>query len=151
MCAIGYRMVLCILLMILTVSHCSYSNKISVEKKEIITRIEGEVKLICSSEQEKTACIFTSPSGQSYNMLKGNAYDDLRIQAYETEKNLYDCAMMITSVKQNDTGTWKCNVTTTIPFYQIGTNSIKVIIQDGGDITSPMKGMCELLFYFYCK
>ena len=77
-------------------------------------------------------------------MLKGKAYDDLRIQAYETENNLYDCAMMITSIKQSDMGTWRCNVTTSIPFYQTGTNTIKVIIQDGDDTTTQKKSMCKL-------
>ena len=140
-------MVVCLLLIVLTVSQCSYSNMISVEEKEVVTRIEDEVKLICSSEQQKSDCKFTSPSGHSYNMLKGNAYDDLRIQAYETENNLYDCAMMITSIKQSDMGTWRCNVTTLIPFYQTATNTIKVIIQDGDDITTQNKSMCNL-FYF---
>jgi len=103
-------------------------NDITVEKKEIVTRIGDEVKLICSSEQQRIACIFTSPSGRSYNMLKGNKYDNLRIQAYETENDLYDCGMLITNIKESDMGTWNCNVTTSIPYYQINRNSIKVII-----------------------
>jgi len=145
MCGIGHPIIICLFLIKITTSS---GNIISVEKKEIVTRIGDEVKLICSSEQERIACSFTSPRGRSYNILEGNNYDNLRIQAYETENNQYDCAMLITSVKQSDEGTWKCNVTTSIPYYQIGTNSIKVIIgtppppieiNSGNDITVEKK------------
>jgi len=125
MCGIGHPIIICLFLIKITTSS---GNIISVEKKEIVTRIGDEVKLICSSEQEKAACSFTSPSGRSYTMRKGNYYDNSRLQADETKNSLHDCTMLITSIKESDMGTWRCNMTTSTPFYQIGTNSIKVII-----------------------
>merc|ERR1712223_1926804 len=146
MCGIGHPIVICLSLIKITTSS---GNMISVEKKEIVTRIGDEVKLTCLSEQEKiAACSFTSPSGRSYTMRKGNYYDNSRLQADETKNSLHDCTMLITSIKESDMGTWRCNLTTSTPFYQIGTNSIKLIIgtppppieiNSGNDITVEKK------------
>ena len=117
---------------ILTLSllHSTYSElTIEVNHKQIITKIEDEIELVCSANFEKLACSFTKPNRESYTMNRNSAYEDGRIQAVETENRQYDCAMKITSIKQTDSGTWKCNVTASDNgIYQVSTNKIEVIV-----------------------
>ena len=68
-----------------------------------------EVDLICSTDSEALGCSFKSPAEHNYNMLRGAAYEEGRIQ--QKEMNLKDCALRITRVRQSDNGDWKCNVT----------------------------------------
>ena len=116
--------------MILNSFSCSHSLKIDVNHEKIVTRIEDKVQLICSTDFEKLACSFTSPSGKAHTMSRFAAYEDGRIQAIETENRQYDCAMKITNIKQTDSGTWKCNVTSSDGNgkYDVGTNKIEVIV-----------------------
>ena len=50
-----------------------------------------------------------SPAQQNYNMLRGAAYEEGRIQQLELNPN--DCGMKIKNVIQADNGDWHCNVT----------------------------------------
>ena len=91
-----------VLSLILITSPCSYSLKIDVKNETLVTRIGDEVQLICSGDSENVGCTFTSPIGKSYILnSKDAATEEGRIQAFET-KNINDCAMKITNVKQDD-------------------------------------------------
>ena len=77
-------------------------------------------------------CSFVSPEpiGQNYNMLRGAAYEQGRIQ--QLEINSTDCALKITEIRQIENGRWKCSVTTKKdddnPNYDIGEGFIDVTV-----------------------
>ena len=51
---------------------------------EIMIINEGkEANLICTIASEALGCSFESPNNQSYNMLRGSAYEQGRIQQQE--------------------------------------------------------------------
>ena len=77
---------------------------------EIITTQKGmEVEFVCSTISEALGCSFKSPTEQTYNMLRGAAYEEGRIQQKELKPN--NCAMKITKVRSSDNSDWRCNVT----------------------------------------
>ena len=76
-------------------------------------------------------CSFESPEpiGKNYNMLRGAAYEQGRIQ--QLEINSTDCALKITEIRQIENGRWKCSVTTKYddnPNYDIGEGFIDVTV-----------------------
>ena len=75
-------------------------------------------------------CSFESPKEHSYNMLRGSAYEQGRIQQQDLEKN--DCAMKITDIKSFENGQWECQVTTKMSDgnYKSGIGEIKVIVAE---------------------
>ena len=70
---------------------------------EIVVQKGEEIVLKCSTSQtEALGCAFKSPAEHGYNMLRGAAYEDGRIQQKELNPN--DCAMKITNIRQSDNG-----------------------------------------------
>ena len=120
-----------IFVIILTFSKCCNTLVVTVDQKEILTRIGEEVQLKCSAESGKVGCSFTSPLGKPFIMNNKHAADEGgRIHAVDT-KNPSDCAMKITEIKQSDNGNWRCNVTCTKcdnGKYDVGVNVISVIV-----------------------
>ena len=98
------------------------ATKVTVKKGE-------ELKIIFTVASEALGCSFTSPRGNSYNMLRGAAHDQGRIQQLELNEN--DCAMKITnSIKKFDDGVWRSNITYK-DFngnYEIGIGKVHVIV-----------------------
>ena len=102
---------------------------VSVAKKEIVAKKGEDVELICSSSKSQAlGCSFKSPAEEDYNMLRGAAYEEGRIQQKEINPN--DCAMKITNIRQSDHGIWSCNVTAkdTNGEYDIGNGEINLIV-----------------------
>ena len=120
-----------IFLILLTLSKCGCSLEVTVEEKEVVTRIGEEVELKCKANSGKVGCSFTSPLGKSFIMNNKHASDERgRIQAVDT-RNHSDCAMKITEIKQSDNGNWRCNVTCTNcdkGKYDVGVNFVNVIV-----------------------
>jgi hypothetical protein len=120
-----------IFLILLTLSKCSHSMDITVEEKEIVTRIGEAVQLSCSAEAGKVGCSFLSPLGRPFIMNSPQSTDEEgRIQAVETKKP-NNCTMKITEIRQSDNGNWRCNVTCTkcdSGKYDVGVNVISVIV-----------------------
>ena len=100
-----------------------------VNHKEIVVQKGEEIVLKCtSSKPEALGCSFKSPAEHTYNMLRGAAYEDTRIQQMELNPN--DCAMKITNIRQSDNGAWHCNVTAkdSNGEYDIGEGKINVVV-----------------------
>ena len=120
-----------IFLILLTLSKCGCSLEVTVEEKEVVTRIGEEVELKCKANSGKVGCSFTSPLGKSFIMSNKHASDEGgRIQAVKTEKDS-NCTMKITEIRQSDNGNWQCNVTCTkcdSGKYDVGVNTISVIV-----------------------
>lgn len=90
---------------------------------------EGEgVELICTSTTEALGCLFKSPTGVSYNMLKGATFEQGRIA--QQERNPEDCAMKIDQITESDNGEWECSVTVKGPTgdYDIGNGQVQVVV-----------------------
>ena len=105
------------------------TSLINVNHKEIVVQKGEEIVLICSTSQtEALGCAFKSPAEHGYNMLRGAAYEDTRIQ--QKEKNPNDCALKITNIRESDNGAWHCNVTAKDinGQYDIGEGKINVIV-----------------------
>jgi len=120
-----------ILLIFLTLSKWGCSLEVTVEEKEVVTRIGEEVQLKCKANLGKVGCSFTSPLGKAFIMSsKQSADEGGRIQAVDTQ-NPSDCAMKITEIKQSDNGNWRCNITCTNcdnGRYAVGVNFINLIV-----------------------
>ena len=101
---------------------------INVNHRKIITKKGDGIDLICSADSEALGCSFKSPAEHSYNMLRGAAYEEGRIQQIELNPN--DCAMKITKIIQADNGAWHCNVTSKLPSgeYDLGTSKIQLVV-----------------------
>ena len=102
---------------------------VTVNQTEIVVKKGEEVELVCtSSKSEALGCSFKSPAEHNYNMLRGAAYEEGRIQQKELNPN--DCAMKITNIRQSDNGIWKCNVTArdSNGEYDIGTGNINLVV-----------------------
>merc|ERR1712025_951251 len=94
---------------------------INVNQQKIVSKKGEEIDLICSADSEALGCSFKSPAQQNYNMLRGAAYEEGRIQQLELSPN--DCGMKIKNVIQADNGDWHCNVTSKENGdYDIGNN-----------------------------
>ena len=119
-----------ILVVFLLTSLSSVVNaSIFVRQKEIIAKKGEDVELICSSTKSQAlGCSFKSPAEEDYNMLRGAAYEEGRIQQKELNPN--DCAMKITNIRQSDNGIWSCNVTAkdSNGEYDIGNGEINLIV-----------------------
>ena len=73
---------------------------VTVNQTEIVVKKGEEVELVCtSSKSEALGCSFKSPAEHNYNMLRGAAYEEGRIQQKELNPN--DCAMKITNIRQD--------------------------------------------------
>ena len=120
-----------IFLILLTLSKWGCSLEVTVEEKEVVTRIGEEVQLKCKANLGKVGCSFTSPLGKAFIMSsKQSADEGGRIQAVDTQ-NPSDCAMKITEIKQSDNGNWRCNITCTNcdnGRYVVGVNFINLIV-----------------------
>lgn len=89
------------LLSILTITDAS----VTVNQTEIVVKKGEEVELVCtSSKSEALGCSFKSPAEHNYNMLRGAAYEEGRIQQKELNPN--DCAMKITNIRQGPLKIW---------------------------------------------
>ena len=118
-----------ILLIVFLTSLSTTNASVSVHKKEIVAKKGEDVELICSSSKSQAlGCSFKSPTEEDYNMLRGAAYEEGRIQQKEINPN--DCAMNITKIRQSDHGIWSCNVTAkdTNGEYDIGNGEINLIV-----------------------
>ena len=119
-----------IFLVLLTLSKCGHSLEVTVEEKEIVTRIGEAVHLSCLAESGKVGCSFMSPLGKPFIMNSPQAADEGgRIQA--VKKKPSNCTMKITEIRQSDNGNWQCNVTCNKcdnGKYDVGTNVIRVIV-----------------------
>ena len=107
----------------------SNDASVTVNQTEIVVKKGEEVELVCtSSKSEALGCSFKSPAEHNYNMLRGAAYEEGRIQQKELNPN--DCAMKITNIRQSDNGIWKCNVTArdSNGEYDIGTGNINLVV-----------------------
>ena len=120
-----------IFLILLTFSKCCITLEVTVDQKEVVTRIGEAVLLSCSAKSGKVGCSFTSPIGKSFTMNNKHAADEGgRIHAVDTQ-NPSDCAMNITEIRQSDNGNWRCNVTCTKCTngkYDVGINVTNVIV-----------------------
>ena len=120
-----------IFLVLLTLSKCGHSLEVTVEEKEIVTRIGEAVHLSCSTESGIVGCSFMSPLGKPFIMNSPQAAaEGGRIQAVETNKP-NNCTMKITEIRQSDNGNWRCNVTCNkcdYGRYAVGVNVISVIV-----------------------
>jgi len=118
-----------IMLIIFLTSISTTNASVSVHKKEIVAKKGEDVELICSSSKSQAlGCSFKSPAEEDYNMLRGAAYEEGRIQQKEINPN--DCAMKITNIRQSDHGIWSCNVTAKDKNgeYDIGNGEINLIV-----------------------
>ena len=118
-----------LLLIVFLTSICTTKASVSVHKKEIVAKKGEDVELVCSSSQSQAlGCSFKSPADEDYNMLRGAAYEEGRIQQKELKPN--DCAMKIANIRQSDNGIWNCNVTAKDinGEYDIGTGAINLIV-----------------------
>ena len=107
----------------------SNDASVTVNQTEIVVKKGEEVELVCtSSKSEALGCSFKSPAEHNYNMLRGAAYEEGRIQQKELNPN--DCAMKITNIRQSDNGIWKCNVTArdSNGEYDIGTGNVNLVV-----------------------
>ena len=78
---------------------------VTVNQTEIVVKKGEEVELVCtSSKSEALGCSFKSPAEHNYNMLRGAAYEEGRIQQKELNPN--DCAMKITNIRQGALKVW---------------------------------------------
>ena len=120
-----------IFLVLLSISKYGHSMEVTVDEKEIVTRIGEAVQLSCSAEAGKVGCAFLSPLGKPFIINSDQAADEGgRIQAVKTEKDS-NCTMKITEIRQSDNGNWQCNVTCTKcdnGRYDVGVNVISVIV-----------------------
>ena len=120
-----------IFLVLLSLSKYGHSMEVTVDEKEIVTRIGEAVQLSCSAEAGKVGCAFLSPLGKPFIINSDQAADEGgRIQAVKTEKDS-NCTMKITEIRQSDNGNWQCNVTCTkcdSGKYDVGVNTINVIV-----------------------
>ena len=104
-------------------STVSFAMNVHLSDEKITTTKGMEVDLICSTDSEALGCSFKSPAEHNYNMLRGAAYEEGRIQ--QKEMNPKDCALRITRVRQSDNGDWKCNVTAKVSFSSCQRNLIE--------------------------
>ena len=120
-----------IFLILLTLSKSSHSLNVTVEEKEIVTRIGEAVQLSCSAKSGKVGCSFMSPLGKPFIMNSPSSADEGgRLQAVDT-KIPSNCTMKITEIRQSDHGNWRCNVTCVKcdnRRYDVGVNVISVIV-----------------------
>ena len=119
---------ICIFFLFMTMVS-TIDGSVSVHKKEIVAKKGEDVELICSSSKSQAlGCSFKSPAEEDYNMLRGAAYEEGRIQQKEINPN--DCAMKITNIRQSDHGIWSCNVTAKDKNgeYDIGNGEINLIV-----------------------
>ena len=99
------------------------------KNKNVTVKQDKELQIIFTVDSEALGCSFTSPKGKPYNMLRGAAYEEGRIQQLEVNEN--DCAMKITNaIKKFDDGNWRSNVTYKSPSgnYEIGIGTVRVIV-----------------------
>lgn len=99
----------------------SFSGSVTVKRGD-------ELDVNFSIDYEVLACLYVTPRRKSYNMNRGAAYEDFRIN--QRELNDYDCAMKITDIKNIDNGQWNINITyrDTEGTYQIVTGSLHVTV-----------------------
>ena len=120
-----------IFLVLLTFSKCFNTLEVTVDQKEVVTRIGEAVLLKCKAKSGKVGCSFMSPRGKPFIMNSPiAAIEGGRIQAVDT-LNPSDCAMKITKIRQSDNGHWRCNVTCTkcaYGKYDVGINVTNVIV-----------------------
>ena len=64
-------------------STVSFAMNVHLSDEKIITTKGMEVDLICSTDSEALGCSFKSPAEHNYNMLRGAAYEEGRIQQKE--------------------------------------------------------------------
>ena len=122
---------LILVLLTRTVKVNSESELLVTANPEKLIVIEGkEAILKCTITSEALGCTFESPNGTPYNMLRGSAYEQGRLQQQELENN--DCAMKITEVKNIENGQWECQVTTkdSDGNYKSGMGKIEVVIAE---------------------
>ena len=120
-----------ILVLLTTVKVNSESELVVTANPEKLIVIEGnEAILKCTIASEALGCTFESPNGTPYNMLRGSAYEQGRLQQQELENN--DCAMKITEIKNIENGQWECQVTTkdSDGNYKSGMGKIEVVIAE---------------------
>ena len=110
-------------------STVSFAMNVHLSDEKITTTKGMEVDLICSTDSEALGCSFKSPAEHNYNMLRGAAYEEGRIQ--QKEMNPKDCALRIIRVRQSDNGDWKCNVTAKVSFSSYQRNLIKTFQIEG--------------------
>lgn len=106
-----------------------HSEIVVTQNHEEVTQNIGEqVNLICSSNVEALACAFRSPSGTTFNMLKGATYEQGRITHLENTPN--DCGMSITNLEASDNGSWECSVTgkSLSGDFEVGSGNVEVIV-----------------------
>ena len=99
------------------------------EVEKVTVKKDEELRIIFTVDSEALGCSFTSPKGKPYNMLRGAAYEEGRIQ--QLELNETDCAMKITnSIKKFDDGNWRSNITyrELSGNYEIGIGKVRVIV-----------------------
>ena len=124
---------LSIVILVTILNHVNAAVEVVVGKEEIVIREGKEVNLTCTinSTLEALGCSFISPGpeNKNYNMLKGAAYEQGRIQQLQLGDNV--CAARITEIREKESGKWSCSVTTKYPDntnYEIGTASIDVTV-----------------------
>ena len=61
----------------------SFAMNVHLSDEKITTTKGMEVDLICSTDSEALGCSFKSPAEHNYNMLRGAAYEEGRIQQKE--------------------------------------------------------------------
>jgi len=95
--------------------------------EDITVKRGDESIMLCTADTEALACVFQSPTGQSFSMLKGAKYED-RIEQYGLKKE--DCGLRITSVQDADNGLWTCTVTGkgVSGNFETGNGKIQVIV-----------------------
>ena len=64
-------------------STASFAMNVHLSDEKITTTKGMEVDLICSTDSEALGCSFKSPAEHNYNMLRGAAYEEGRIQQKE--------------------------------------------------------------------
>lgn len=89
-------------------------NQVDVTSKESVSvRPNEEADLLCTTNTEILACMFESPQGNQYTVIKGLFNDGGRIN-YLGEDNKRDCGIKISNVKDSDHGEWSCIITANI-------------------------------------
>jgi len=82
---------------------------VSVGNPSIQVKQGEEALLSCDTKESILFCTFTSPTGESFNMIPDLKYKNrYEFHGVNTQE---DCGIKITDVQDEDNGDWKCDIT----------------------------------------
>jgi hypothetical protein len=83
--------------------------KITKKNDALTVKIGDQYELLCTADAEPKACTFIKPTGETYVMWAGAAYENQRITQHGSLAKK-ECGITVKDAEEEDNGVWKCNI-----------------------------------------